>query len=83
MNLESVLLSQGVRKFSKNDRDMSKGYCCQQKEASTTQIWDKSSGLFGKVRRMHLVVDDLSLFSVAAVCTTAGIVTSLLGDTYR
>ena len=32
-------------------------------------------------RRMNLVVDDLSLFSVGAVCTAADILTSLLGDT--
>ena len=32
-------------------------------------------------RRTNLVVDDLSLFSVGAVCTAADILTSLLGET--
>ena len=33
MSLESVLRSWRIRKFSRNDWDLSKGYCSQQKEA--------------------------------------------------
>ena len=33
MSLESVLQSWRIRKFSRNDWDLSKGYCSQQKEA--------------------------------------------------